>query len=426
MRRGITPVIAIILLLMMTVAAAGSAYAWMQQVQSEAQQDADTALAASIDIKDATCRNHRIELAVKNGGDRDIVSDTADIRVYQDGSLVNTTEASLTGTGVATAGGFGTVGGNLSGLLAVNEHYRVELSIPSPSLEASTSCESVAAPTCNHLLQSGLVSSDGTYDIDPDGVGGAAAFPVRCEMDANGGGWTRLNFLPDSHTGAKGAPFGDSDRSPSFGSTDRSQGNLGLVDSRHDPVTSDAAFFQRDSNMRCTRYAIGNATGDTYLGVSTGWDYYDADGNPIPPGQVRALNTTVVDGTYYTGNVSLDDIDGPFPDGPDGDGGTNSFSIAIDPSATHSPTGGGPIVLWFSTTPDMDAGTTHALGSDYDSTEGNPNYHVSWKPVNTMGVPMFFGGKVDNNQNLYSTFDNGCEQQSGSEFELENQHFYAR
>jgi len=46
--------------------------------------------------------------------------------------------------------------------------------------------------SCADILDLGLSSGDGTYDIDPDGLGG---FAVACDMTTNGGGYTQLLSL---------------------------------------------------------------------------------------------------------------------------------------------------------------------------------------------------------------------------------------
>jgi hypothetical protein len=277
------------------------------------------------------------------------------------------------------------------------------------------SCTDVWFRNCREIKSAKSNPSSGRYTIDPDKPGGESPFPVQCNMDHGKGGWTRLNLRSDAHQGSRGLPFGRQSHGSGSKWASSSEFNWG----------QGPGFFQKPGNNHCTVYAIGASTGSTYRGKPTLWDYYDADGNPIPPAQIEALSGTLTDGTRYDGKFYVDDPDGPFPNGGDGDGGTNSFSIAIDTSATHTPTGGGPLVLWFSTDPDMDSGTTHAIGSDYDHSVVK-TYEVNWKLVHDGGVPRFMGGKVDKNENLYSTFTNGCDAESNGMFEWENPFVFAR
>ncbi|PKN59542.1 MAG: hypothetical protein CVU56_00515 [Deltaproteobacteria bacterium HGW-Deltaproteobacteria-14] len=53
---------------------------------------------------------------------------------------------------------------------------------------AGTSCTYRTDCLALHLAAPSLI--DGVYTIDPDGVGGQAAFPVYCDMTSEGGGWT--------------------------------------------------------------------------------------------------------------------------------------------------------------------------------------------------------------------------------------------
>ena len=48
------------------------------------------------------------------------------------------------------------------------------------------------AQSCSQILASGESVGDGTYLVDPDGVGGQDPFSVNCLMTLDGGGWTQL------------------------------------------------------------------------------------------------------------------------------------------------------------------------------------------------------------------------------------------
>lgn len=74
------------------------------------------------------------------------------------------------------------------------------------------SVQAGAGRSCKDLLANG-VTADGTNWIDPNGGGTADAYPVRCDMTTNGGGWTELarfssatvNIVASTYTAGLGA-----------------------------------------------------------------------------------------------------------------------------------------------------------------------------------------------------------------------------
>lgn len=95
-RKGITPVIAIVLLLMMTVAAAGMAYVWIMSLQEGIAADTDADIARLQDQK-----NTRLEIVsvyntsagemnfiIKNAGTRVFTpTEAGNIMIYIDGQM---------------------------------------------------------------------------------------------------------------------------------------------------------------------------------------------------------------------------------------------------------------------------------------------------------------------------------------------------
>ncbi len=110
-RKGITPVIAIVLLLMMTVAAAGGAYAWLTQLQEQFQNQAESSIERGINIVDMQCYNQDgsgyVEVFFKNSGTKALDLNPIDMNIRA-GSTGNI-NYTLTQTGLkfSQTGGLG-------------------------------------------------------------------------------------------------------------------------------------------------------------------------------------------------------------------------------------------------------------------------------------------------------------------------------
>ncbi|MDY6769578.1 MAG: archaellin/type IV pilin N-terminal domain-containing protein [Candidatus Nanohaloarchaea archaeon] len=137
MRKGITPVVAMVLLLMMTVAAAGAAYIWTQGIISGQQQEAEQQLNTELTVRDIQCDadNGRLDYLFSNTGDQAI--DASAVTVYQynvsNGNLWATTEYTASDDEINAGDTWGSLNGEsaITAFTFVNgDEYEIEFEFP--------------------------------------------------------------------------------------------------------------------------------------------------------------------------------------------------------------------------------------------------------------------------------------------------------
>ncbi len=135
---------------------------------------------------------------------------------------------------------------------------------------------------CMDILQNEPSSTSGTYDIDPDGVGGNPAFSVNCDMVEDGGGWTEV-YSEDFGSGASG--WSSTSRYNCNGdqilgrfnttTVTRTVDTRGIRDSS---VRVDADVYRLDSWNNDDSFSL--SVDGTALYIANQWDAWD--GNPGP------------------------------------------------------------------------------------------------------------------------------------------------
>ncbi len=149
------------------------------------------------------------------------------------------------------------------------------------------------AMSCSDLLSKAKVLKSDTYWIDPDGAAGVAPYQVKCEMELEGGGWTRVIALK--------------------GNTDKS---LGGVANSQEFVDNGTFLFSKTMLKKSNREVLivetvspyrrhrydfkqySNVSGDNFVGALTGdlpatvaiWNYNKATWQSAGKGQCNTNN----------------------------------------------------------------------------------------------------------------------------------------
>ncbi len=173
MRSGLTPVVAVAILMGMAVVAAGGAYSWVQMVQQEGLDEASRNIDTELTVKDITCADATVELAVKNSGGRDITAQTATFYLYQEGDLLDTVQKDVAGEGMLDAGGLSQFGVPFTTYLVPGTGYQVEMEFAGADYMLERGCtgetgdmvgywnfDSIASRTISDLT---VNENDGTF-----------------------------------------------------------------------------------------------------------------------------------------------------------------------------------------------------------------------------------------------------------------------
>ncbi len=138
--KGLTPVIATVILVLLTLTAVGTFYVWVSGLQSDAQDQVTQPLQQDIVVKDLQCipgstpgNADELRIALNNAGEQDITASHVDIYLYSPGDTLHTavTGRDWSDAGFTTAGNLDIISVplNQSGgtILTPGQYYDVEL-----------------------------------------------------------------------------------------------------------------------------------------------------------------------------------------------------------------------------------------------------------------------------------------------------------
>lgn len=226
-----------------------------------------------------------------------------------------------------------------------------------------------------------LSDSSGIYTIDPDGGDPTNAFDAYCEMNDNGGGWTRIWWTTDQRTGYGFVSCESNKWGPEWST---------------DPVVDIDSGCDQNINEQVVSFNL-----------------YDADGNQIPSEQVSALQSDVQT-TAYNRRINV----------YDDDNNCDSGRAPVTSYGNSGPSGNSLNV--FPTQGDPASDTDYVLCGG----EGNEVKHIysaSWRTIMEGGIPTGWGlqsgsGDTGTWRSETSSYDPGY----GSTVEFEQTYFYVK
>lgn len=134
LRKGMTPVVAIVLLILMSVALLIAAWDWFENLQEEMADDIEDDVRTQLSVEmDCTSNGvDQVEFFIKNVGDQSVDASQVDVFIYDEtGDLHNTVTTSWDTKNFTNPGGFDDATVPVTGPgLTAGAFYTVELAFP--------------------------------------------------------------------------------------------------------------------------------------------------------------------------------------------------------------------------------------------------------------------------------------------------------
>lgn len=143
-RRGLAPVVSVILLVLIVIVAGGGTYVWITSIIVEEQAEAAAVQDTNLAVRDVSCKGLNATITFSNSGDRGLDSEEAEVYLYSQSTanLIGATTVDVTGKDFLDSGGIGTVEAGFSTTTEKGKAYRLTVDFPADDYTAETTCES--------------------------------------------------------------------------------------------------------------------------------------------------------------------------------------------------------------------------------------------------------------------------------------------